>query len=104
MKIHKFRRKCYRIKINKDKVPTRIFGNCDDPEEKKKLIMLNVKGLAPEKILEIAFHEGLHASNWDLDEGAVEEMAECSAKFAIRVIKELGFEIRKKELKKFKEE
>lgn len=81
---HVFRGRRYKITHNPGKHRS---GGCDGPPDvsgKELALDRRLKGI---ELLTTAIHEGLHATNWDLDESVVETTATDIAKFLWR----LGF-------------
>lgn len=81
---HVFRGRRYTItsRLGKDAV-----GGCDGPPSVSGKELSLKRGLKGIELLTTAIHEGLHATNWDLDETTVDETSTDIAKFLWR----LGF-------------
>ena len=72
VKSHVFRKRRYRVIWRKPDHDD--DGLCDPPDRKGKCIFINPE-LRGWQLLQMLLHEGLHASQWDLAEAAVTEMA-----------------------------
>lgn len=88
IKAHTFRGKRYKIVRRKLK-KERCDGLCDDPTEPGKMITLDSR-LTGQRALEVALHESLHASAWDLSEEAVDAISTDCAAFLWR----LGYKLK----------
>ncbi len=84
VKSHIFRGRRYRIKhVPPSKIKDE-YGWCDGPERKCKTIAID-NSLEELQQLDTYIHEAFHASNWDIDEAAVEQTATDIAKFLWRL-------------------
>lgn len=61
-----------------------VWGVCEPPDKKDKRIVIRAS-LPISKLLEVFFHEQLHAALWDLDETAIDEIAADLARNTLRL-------------------
>lgn len=83
VKSHTFRGKKWRVRVRKHPAKDH-YAKIDHPETKNKAIWVNPK-LSGFVRLRSLLHEAWHAVDWDLDEDAVIENAECVARFLWRM-------------------
>ena len=75
---HKLRGRMWEVE-RVARLPGGNRGLCDPPETVGKKIQI-LKRLKGEELIEVLFHEAIHACLWDIDEDAVAELAADAAK------------------------
>jgi hypothetical protein len=91
VKHHTFRGKTYGIEVIHMQKTDIAYGDCDPPSVAGKKIRIDPDQHG-RRLLQTLLDEATHACNWDLDNVAVDEMAETMSKFLWRC----GYRITKK--------
>jgi len=81
-----FRGRRYRVRFVSARRLAGRDGDCEQPTSPRPTIRLSRKLPDPE-MMAIAIREGLHAGLWDIDEDAVDEIAEALAS----MLKQMGY-------------